>query len=247
MLPGWPPNPRKVAGPSPESPNKTIKQKPPHPVLLFYWHACTYAASPRGEAKDIQEGNPTQRTHTRPAGPGAQRTWARLCFLYSTARLFSRSRTKARRRAVGKVTAVGWEQAGTSSVSHGHCRQLDAHGRPLERRNGVSCAPGSGAWRARRGGWEGRGHLTRGARTACYGGRPQRRLTALRSSDSDGSTPCAGFSAGHGSPRCSQGTRRSACARGGQGTQVTLGWMGDTGAMESPLIDVGTQEFWSHP
>lgn len=137
-------------------------------------------------------------------------------------------------------------------------RDLLGQPRALQAAGRARPAPGAPEWCQLRsriwglagkagGGWEGRGHLTRGARTACYGGRPQRRLTALRSSDSDGSTPCAGFSAGHGSPRCSQGTQRSACARGGQGTQVTLGWMGDTGAMESPLIDVGTQEFWSHP
>lgn len=59
-----------------------------------------------------------------------------MCFLYSSARLFSRSLTKARRLAVGKITAAGWELAGPSSVSHGHCRQLDADGRPLERAGG---------------------------------------------------------------------------------------------------------------
>lgn len=72
-------------------------------------------------------------THVLSARPSAQRTCAKLCFLYRSARLFSRSRTKARSRAVGKVTAAGWEAAGPSSVSHGHCKQLDAHGRPLER------------------------------------------------------------------------------------------------------------------
>lgn len=47
------------------------------------------------------------RSPTRTAGPGTQCTWARLCFLYSSARLFSRSCTKARSRAVGKVTTEG--------------------------------------------------------------------------------------------------------------------------------------------
>ena len=59
-----------------------------------------------------------------------------MCFLYSSARLFSRSRTKTRRLVVGKVTAAGWELAGPSSVSHGLCRQLDAHGRTLEHTEG---------------------------------------------------------------------------------------------------------------
>lgn len=47
------------------------------------------------------------RSPTRTAGPGTQCTCARLCFLYSSARLFSRSCTKARSRAVGKVTTEG--------------------------------------------------------------------------------------------------------------------------------------------
>lgn len=69
-----------------------------------------------------------------------------MCLLYSSARLFSRSRTKTRSRAVGKVTGAGREHAGPCSVSHGHCRQLDAQGRPLE--------PTNSAWPS---GWRGVG------------------------------------------------------------------------------------------
>lgn len=59
MLPGWPPNPRNVAGPSPESPNKTIKQKPPHPVLLFIGTPVLMQQVPK-------ERQRTSRRATRP-------------------------------------------------------------------------------------------------------------------------------------------------------------------------------------
>lgn len=71
----------------------------------------------------------------------------------------------------------------------------------------------------------GRGRLTTGERTKCSAKKPRLLQTAPHSSDSDGPAPCAGFSAGRVSLHCSRGTPRSACARGGQGTQVTLRWM----------------------
>lgn len=61
---------------------------------------------------------------------GGQRA-ASWCFLYSSARRFSRSRTKARSRAVGKATGAGRAPGGPSSVSQELCRQLEAHGRAL--------------------------------------------------------------------------------------------------------------------
>lgn len=111
---------------------------------MWFWFLlvclCIYSVWRSGQVCDLTVRPPHPPPHTpRRAGPSTQHTWARLCFLYSSARLFSRSRTKARRRVVGKVTAEGWVQAGPSSVSHGHCRQLDAPGRPLEH----------GGWRRR--------------------------------------------------------------------------------------------------
>lgn len=124
-----PPYPRKVEGPRFPSQNKTETQDTSR-CSGFYWRVCGYTP---------QQGSPP---HTPAAKLDTQRTWARLCFLYSSARLFSRSPTKARSRVVRKVTAEGWELAGPSSVSHGHCRQLDAHGRPLEHKG---CEPHSGS------------------------------------------------------------------------------------------------------
>lgn len=103
------------------------------------------------------------------------------------------------------------------------------------------------------GGWPWRVHLTTGEHTMCSGEKPQRRQTALRSSGSDGSAPCAGFSAGRVSLHCSQGTRHSACTRGvraprslsgGWGHRELRGhprWIGNHRELRSPSDGWGTR------
>lgn len=119
---------------------------------------------------------------------------------------------------------------------------------------------GGDGWTGGAGGWMGRGRLTTGERTKCSAKKPRLLRTAPHSIDSDGPAPCAGFSAGRVSLHCSRGTPRSACARGGQGSQVTLGWMcRGTGVSGGTLDGWGAQgseitlrcmrehEIWGHP